>query len=111
MRYLYLFCCCFVLLQCARPKPESRHGEYLGEALPDSLSLFAENFICTDLRERDAVWMPDGRFLFFTSNRTQLEQQLAAPRNLADIQAALQNAGNGVDDIYWVPLDPVIQMP
>ena len=45
---------------------------------------------------------PDGKFLFFTSNRTIHKDDYPIPTSYREIKRNLDKAGNGYSDIYWV---------
>ncbi|MCP4571176.1 MAG: hypothetical protein GY838_02375 [bacterium] len=45
---------------------------------------------------------PDGKVLFFTSNRVQERTKFAVRLDYAEASKALAGAGNGSQDIYWV---------
>jgi len=47
---------------------------------------------------------PDGRYLFFTSNRSEFDPAPAKPRTVADLTRALSSPGNGLRDVYQVDL-------
>jgi hypothetical protein len=45
---------------------------------------------------------PDGKYLFFTSNRFERARAPEAPVELAAFSKAHNMPGNGLSDIYWV---------
>ena len=45
---------------------------------------------------------PDKKFFFFSSNRSINKMPFVQPQNYKQVAAALNNAGNGLDDIYWM---------
>jgi dipeptidyl aminopeptidase/acylaminoacyl peptidase len=45
---------------------------------------------------------PDGRFLFFTSNRSDYAAAPPRPRTTAELMKALRSPGNGLHDVYQV---------
>ena len=54
---------------------------------------------------------PDGKYFFFTSNRSTLTQPFPRRMNRAEIYDALNKPGNGNDDIYWVKAQALFQTP
>jgi len=50
----------------------------------------------------------DKKYLFFTSNRVSYKSPFPKKQTVAELKNGLQNAGNGVDDIYWVRFDSVL---
>lgn len=47
---------------------------------------------------------PDGRWLYFTSNRSGFDTRPETPRRYADLMRALHSPGNGLRDVYRVPM-------
>jgi hypothetical protein len=47
---------------------------------------------------------PDGRYLFFSSTRGQFDSMPPAPLPYAEMQRRLTGIGNGLGDIYRIPL-------
>lgn len=52
---------------------------------------------------------PDGKYLFFTSNRTVLKPPFKEKQNYASLLSKFNAAGNGLDDIYWVELGRLLE--
>jgi hypothetical protein len=48
---------------------------------------------------------PDKKYLFFTSARSTQKTPFKARKTFAELQKMLQNAGNGLEDIYWIRFD------
>ena len=49
---------------------------------------------------------PDKKFFFFSSSRSLNKTPFNAQQNYKQIAAMLKNAGNGLDDIYWMQWSP-----
>ena len=65
----------------------------------------AENLgdqVNTPAREYTPALTPDGRYLFFTSDRSFTAEPLAAPLSYEALQARLRGPGNGLGDIYFI---------
>jgi Tol biopolymer transport system component len=52
---------------------------------------------------------PDRKFLFFTSNRTTISQPFEKSATATELKKSLLKAGNGLDDIYWIDFNTVLQ--
>lgn len=50
----------------------------------------------------------DKKYLFFTSNRITYKSPFTKRQTVAELKKGLQNAGNGMDDIYWIRFDSVL---
>ena len=67
----------------------------------------AENLgdtVNTSYREYTPVVSPDGRYLFFTSDRSFTSQSLEAPLSYEALEARLRSPRNGLGDIYYLDL-------
>lgn len=49
---------------------------------------------------------PDKKFFFFSSSRSLNKAPFAQPQNYKQVFSALNSAGNGLDDIYWMQWKP-----
>ncbi len=56
----------------------------------------------TSFREVAPSISPDGRYIFFTSNRRLHEPYSVTPITYQQKMKALKGPGNGEGDIYWV---------
>ncbi|MDF7817614.1 hypothetical protein P1X15_08405 [Runella sp. MFBS21] len=54
---------------------------------------------------------PDGKILFFTSERAPKNWDLTKPLSYQDLQKRLQSPHNGEADLYWVELKSVLPKP
>jgi Tol biopolymer transport system component len=52
---------------------------------------------------------PDKKYLFFTSNRTSISQPFEKTTTAKELKKSLLNAGNGLDDIYWIDFNTLSQ--
>jgi Tol biopolymer transport system component len=52
---------------------------------------------------------PDGKYFFFTSNRSILTQPFKSKMDINELKKALNSAGNGLDDIYWMKFEEVLK--
>jgi hypothetical protein len=78
-------------------------GEYLEMSKPNSLPvIFAPEIASRSFNERDISFMPDGKFLFFTSKRSPYKAYSETPISYEDYMKILKKSGNGNTDIYWV---------
>jgi hypothetical protein len=50
----------------------------------------------------------DKKYLFFTSSRANYKAPFNRKQSLADLKKGLSNQGNGLDDIYWVRFDNML---
>jgi len=50
----------------------------------------------------------DKKYLFFTSARANYKSPFNKKQSLTDLEKGLSNPGNGVDDIYWVRFDNML---
>lgn len=50
---------------------------------------------------------PDGKMLFFTSERADIKKSYAKAVNMTDLETSLNNPLNGGGNIYWVNFDAV----
>jgi hypothetical protein len=50
----------------------------------------------------------DKKYLFFTSNRITYKSPFTKKQTVAELKKGLQNAGNGLDDIYWIRFDSLL---
>src|SRR5262249_8345068 len=48
---------------------------------------------------------PDGRWFYFTSNRSAFDTPPQRPRSFQELTRALQSPGNGLRDVYRVPVE------
>lgn len=55
-------------------------------------------------REYTPMVSPDGRFLFYTSERAFTDEPLDSPLEFEELQSRLRTPGNGLGDIYFVEL-------
>ena len=60
------------------------------------------NRINTPYREVDPVVSPDGKYIFFRSNRRIHESYTETPFTYREFMKVLNSPGNGEADIYWV---------
>jgi hypothetical protein len=51
----------------------------------------------------------DKKYLFFTSSRASYKSPFDKKQSTSDLKKGLSNAGNGLDDIYWVRFDNILQ--
>jgi len=58
--------------------------------------------INTFYREVDPVISPDGKYIFFRSNRRIHKSYAESPLTYNEIIKMLDSPGNGEADIYWV---------
>jgi Tol biopolymer transport system component len=58
--------------------------------------------INTPYREVDPVVSPDGKYIFFRSNRRIHESYTETPFTYREFMKILNSPGNGEADIYWV---------
>ena len=56
----------------------------------------------TSFREVDPVVTPDGKYIFFRSNRSIHKSYSETPLTYDEIIKILNSPGNGEGDIYWV---------
>jgi len=50
----------------------------------------------------------DRKYLFFTSSRASYKSPFNKRQSIEDLKKGLSNPGNGLDDIYWVRFDNVL---
>jgi len=50
----------------------------------------------------------DKKYLFFTSSKASYKSPFSKKQSITDLQKGLSNAGNGLDDIYWVRFDNIL---
>jgi len=50
----------------------------------------------------------DKKYLFFTSSRASYKSPFNKRQSLPDLKRGLSNPGNGLDDIYWVRFDNIL---
>jgi Tol biopolymer transport system component len=60
------------------------------------------NRINTSYREVDPVISPDGKYIFFRSNRRVHKSYSVVPLTYHEFNKILESPGNGEADIYWV---------
>ncbi len=58
--------------------------------------------INSDRNDRFPVISPDGKYLFFLSNRNIIKSFSDRPQTLIQLQQRYNHPGNGLADIYWV---------
>jgi Tol biopolymer transport system component len=58
-------------------------------------------------REVDPVVSPDGKYIFFRSNRRTHEAQSHMRRNYDEVRKILDGPGNGEADIFWVDAEVI----
>ena len=51
----------------------------------------------------------DKKYLFFTSSRAGYKSPFSKRQTTADLKVGLSNPGNGLDDIYWVRFDHILE--
>ncbi len=51
----------------------------------------------------------DKKYLFFTSSRAIYKSPFSKKQTLSDLKKGLLNPGNGLDDIYWVRFDDILE--
>ncbi len=50
----------------------------------------------------------DKKYLFFTSSRASYKSPFLKRQTIPDLKTGLSNSGNGLDDIYWVRFDNIL---
>ena len=51
----------------------------------------------------------DKKYLFFTSSRAIYKSPFSKKQTISDLKKGLLNPGNGLDDIYWVKFDNILE--
>ena len=51
----------------------------------------------------------DKKYLFFTSSRATYKSPFNKKQSVPDLKKGLSNPGNGLDDIYWVRFDNILE--
>lgn len=66
----------------------------------------------TKINSTDLDYCPfvtwDKKYLFFTSSRATYKSPFSKRQSMLDLKKGLSNYGNGLDDIYWVRFDNVL---
>mgnify|MGYP006202350177 CR=1 FL=1 len=65
--------------------------------------------INSSVRDFCPIASPDGKWLYFTSDRGFSDAPLAQPKTYAQMKAAMQGPGNGVGDVYRTSLPALLE--
>ncbi len=96
----------YLLFDANRPKGFGANDLYISFKLPDGSwgnALNLGSIINTEYSESRPYISPDGKFLFFCSNRLSApEDNHDKKRTYKEFQNRIDGPGNGNQDIYWV---------
>lgn len=53
----------------------------------------------------------DRKYLFFTSSRASYKSPFDKKQSISDLKTGLSHPGNGLDDVYWVRFDDLLNAP